>query len=97
MIIKEILKDLKNNAEKSVIAMKFHNSVVEFSYEICMNIRHIYNINQVALSGGVFQNDILLVKLHNKLKENNFEVLTHKLIPCNDSGIAIGQLSIGGR
>lgn len=93
-IIKEIFKDLKNNIDKSVIAMKFHNSVVEFSYEICKKLRDIYNINQVALSGGVFQNDILLINLYNKLKNDNFNVLTHKLIPCNDSGISIGQLII---
>lgn len=93
-IIKEILCDLKNNIDKSIIAIKFHNSVVEFSYEVCKKLRDIYNINKVALSGGVFQNNILFIKLHNKLKNDNFEVLTHKLIPCNDSGISIGQLSI---
>ena len=93
-IIKGILEDLKNNIDKSIIAMKFHNSVVEFSYEICKKLRDIYNINKVALSGGVFQNNILLIKLHNILKNDNFEVLTHKLIPCNDSGISIGQLNI---
>ena len=48
----------------------------------------------MALSGGVFQNNILFIKLHNKLQNDKFEVLTHKLIPCNDSGISIGQLSI---
>lgn len=93
-IIKGILEDLKNNMDKSIIAMKFHNSVVEFSYEICKKLRDIYKINKVALSGGVFQNNILLIKLHNKLKNDNFDILTHKLIPCNDSGISIGQLNI---
>ena len=93
-IINEILNDLKNNIEKSIIAMKFHNSVVEFSYEVCKKLREIYNINQVALSGGVFQNNILFIKLHNKLQNDKFEILTHKLIPCNDSGISIGQLII---
>ena len=93
-IIRGILEDYKNNINKFTIAMKFHNTVVEFSYEICKKLRDIYNINQVALSGGVFQNNILLIKLHNKLKNDNFQVLTHKLIPCNDSGISIGQLNI---
>lgn len=93
-IVREILEDYKNNIDNFIIAMKFHNTIVEFSYEICKKLRDIYHINQVALSGGVFQNNILLIKLHNKLKNDNFEVLTHKLIPCNDSGISIGQLNI---
>ena len=41
-----------------------------------------------------YKYNILLIKLHNKLKNDNFQVLTHKLIPCNDSGISIGQLNI---
>lgn len=94
-IIKGIIEDIKNEVDKSIISMKFHNSILEISYEICEKLRNIYKINKVVLSGGVFQNDILLTNLHNKLIDNNFEVFTHKLIPCNDSGISIGQIIIG--
>lgn len=94
-VIKEILKDLKRNISKSIIAMKFHNTVIKFSLQICKNLRSLYNINKVALSGGVFQNDIILINLYNELKDEKFEVLTHKFLPCNDSSISIGQLIIG--
>ena len=57
-------------------------------------IRKISNINVVALSGGVFQNKILLEKTVKKLEESGFNVYTNKIIPCNDSGISLGQLVI---
>ena len=93
-IIKNILDDIKNSVNKNEIAMKFHNTIVEASLEICIKLREKYKINIVALSGGVFQNEILLEKLYMKLSKNNFKVLTHKTIPTNDSGISIGQLVI---
>ncbi|MBB6622344.1 carbamoyltransferase HypF [Clostridium gasigenes] len=93
-IIKNILEDLKNQVNKGEIAIRFHNTIVEISSNICISLRDRYGINEVALSGGVFQNEILLEKLYLKLKENDFNVLTHKNIPCNDSGISVGQLVI---
>lgn len=94
-IIKEILLDIKSEKSKECIARKFHNTVIRFSKEICLLIRGEYNINKVALSGGVFQNKILLQGLMEALEHANFNVLTHKEIPCNDSGLSIGQLYIG--
>lgn len=93
-IVKSILEDLKNNKCLEFIAIKFHNTVVEFSLDLCKKIRSLYKINKVALSGGVFQNNIIFTKLHNKLEEEKFQVLTHKLLPCNDSSISVGQLII---
>ncbi|MPM58645.1 Carbamoyltransferase HypF [bioreactor metagenome] len=93
-IVKSILEDIKDNKPLDLIAIKFHNTVVEFSLDLCKKIRSLYKINKVALSGGVFQNNIIFTKLHNKLEEEKFQVLTHKLLPCNDSSISVGQLII---
>ncbi|WP_409193376.1 Kae1-like domain-containing protein [Clostridium perfringens] len=49
----------------------------------------------VALSGGVFENEIIFTRLYEKLNNNNFQVLTHKILPCNDSNLSVGQLIIG--
>lgn len=96
-IVVNILEDLKRKVNKGEIAMKFHNTIIEVSSNICIKLREIYKINKVALSGGVFQNEILLEKLYIKLSKNDFKVLTHKSIPCNDSGISIGQLVIASK
>ncbi|MGL5352206.1 MAG: Sua5/YciO/YrdC/YwlC family protein, partial [Clostridium sp.] len=93
-IIKNILEDLKSSVSRGEIAMKFHNTIVEASLDICIKLRGKYSINIVALTGGVFQNEILFEKLYSKLTKNNFNVLTHKTIPCNDSGVSVGQLII---
>lgn len=93
-IFKEILEDINNNLDKSIIAKKFHNTIINFSVEICLILREKYNINKTVLSGGVFQNEILLKGIYEKLKKYGFNVYTHKLLPCNDSGICVGQLVI---
>lgn len=93
-IIKDIIQDMESGIHKSIIAKRFHNTVVAFSLEMCKLIRNKYGINSVALSGGVFQNEILLKGLHKKLIKNGFKVYIHKDIPCNDGGISIGQLVI---
>ena len=93
-IILEILMDIRNNLCEGEIALKVHNTIIDFSYKLLIKIREDENLNIVALSGGVFQNSILLKGLYTKLKNDNFKVLTHKVIPCNDSGLSIGQLII---
>lgn len=93
-IVEEVFKDVINNINPCDIAMKFHNTIVEFSFRICLYLRKLYHINIVALSGGVFENDIIFTRLYEKLNNNNFQVLTHKIFPCNDSNLTIGQLII---
>ncbi|MDY3362162.1 MAG: carbamoyltransferase HypF, partial [Clostridium celatum] len=93
-IIKGIINDIKSNVGKEVIAIKFHNSIINCTVEMCKKIREESNINAVALSGGVFQNIILFEGIYNGLISEGFEVFTHKKIPCNDSGISFGQLMV---
>ena len=45
----------------------------------------------MALSGGVFQNSILLTGIINELEKDGFKVLTHKNVPPNDGGLSLGQ------
>lgn len=93
-IIKGLLIDLKKDLSVAVISGKFHNSVVNFSVDMCNIIRKNTGLKEVALSGGVFQNSYLLKKLSNSLRENNFIVYTHKNFPSNDGGVALGQIAI---
>jgi hydrogenase maturation protein HypF len=48
-------------------------------------------LDRVVLSGGVFQNSILLTGLTRALEERNFQVFSHQQVPTNDGGIALGQ------
>jgi hydrogenase maturation protein HypF len=48
-------------------------------------------LNRLVLSGGVFQNSLLLAGLISALEKKGFEVFSHKLVPTNDGGISLGQ------
>ena len=58
---------------------------------VCRNLRKEQGLNTAALSGGVFQNTLLLSLCCEKLRKDGFTVLTHRLVPPNDGGIALGQ------
>ena len=62
--------------------------------ELCGVIARETGLNRVVLSGGVFQNSILLTGLIQTLAEKNFQVFTHKLVPPNDGGISLGQAMV---
>lgn len=93
-IFKNILTDLSNEVEVGIISAKFHQTIVQFSNEVCLQIRNETQLNKVVLSGGSFQNKYLSSMLKKMLIQNGFEVFTHHEIPPNDAGIALGQLAI---
>jgi len=95
-MFKEIIYDLKIDENRNKIASKFHNTVADFIVLMCAKIRDLKNINQVVLSGGVFQNSFLLEQTIRKLKENMFKVSIHKIMPPNDACISLGQAMIAG-
>ncbi len=90
-LIREVVKDLKSEKPKETIAKKFHNTIVEIIINISEFSRKETGISTVALSGGVFQNTILLESAFNKLKDKGFIPLIHQLVPPNDGGISLGQ------
>lgn len=99
-VIRGVVEDLQGGVPVSVISEKFHNTVAEMIVETCLKIRSGFNdepramnhkLNDVALSGGVFQNMFLLDKSCRKLSEKGFHVHIHHRVPPNDGGISLGQ------
>ena len=89
-----IVHDLHSKTPKPEIAVRFHNTVARMITELCQIISSNTGITQVALSGGVFQNRLLLRKAVALLESDGFEVFTHRQVPCNDGGISLGQVVI---
>ncbi len=89
-----IITDLQDNASKAIIAASFHHTVARMIDETCKIISAGTGIRQVALSGGVFQNRLLLEKITALLESGGFGVFTHRQVPCNDGGISLGQVAI---
>jgi hydrogenase maturation protein HypF len=94
VLLAAIIKDLKKNVPQAVIAARFHNTVALMILATCQNISSKTGLKQVALSGGVFQNRLLLNKSIIMLESAGFEVYTHRQVPCNDGGISLGQVAI---
>ncbi|MGB7444783.1 MAG: carbamoyltransferase HypF [Coleofasciculaceae cyanobacterium] len=90
----ELLTDLKNNISKSVMATKFHKGLAKAIGAMVAHLCYQHDLNQVVLTGGVFQNCVLLEQVSSYLQCRNLVVLTHSLVPSNDGGISLGQAVI---
>jgi hydrogenase maturation protein HypF len=90
-MLQSILQDIAQKEAPSNIAARFHNTIANLSLDMALRIRQSFQINQIALSGGVWQNMILLKKTFSLLESKGFEVLIHKLTPPNDGCVALGQ------
>lgn len=93
-MVVDLCGDLRAGAETPVISARFHNTVVSFLLATAIRAREETALNTVALSGGCFANRYLTTRLTEALGAGDFEVLTHRRIPCNDGGIALGQAVI---
>jgi hydrogenase maturation protein HypF len=90
-VIRDIVADLVRRVPAPVIAAKFHNAVANLILEVARRIRAERGLRRVALSGGVFQNLLLLNRTIRLLEAADFEVFTHSRVPTNDGGISLGQ------
>ena len=93
-LLAAIQNDLHNRTPVARIAARFHNTIAQMILEMCQKISPRTGINTIALSGGVFQNRLLLRKVTQLLEDANFEVFTHRQVPCNDGGLSLGQVAI---
>jgi hydrogenase maturation protein HypF len=86
-VFEGILTDIKNHISPSIIAVKFHNTLVEIIVAVSKKIKQ----NRVVLSGGCFQNKYLTERAVKRLREEGFRPYWHQRVPPNDGGIALGQ------
>jgi len=93
-LISSVSRDVRNQAPTSIISLKFHYTMAQIIAEMCKTITEETGINEVALSGGVFQNRLLLKLAISALRKEGLSALTHHLVPCNDGGISLGQAVI---
>jgi hydrogenase maturation protein HypF len=89
-------EDLRGGVDPATIAARFHNGVAAAIVAACERIRSASGLSTVALSGGVFQNMLLLGRTVTDLEERGFRVLIHSRVPPNDGGISLGQAAVAG-
>lgn len=90
-MIRQIVSDVICTTASSDIGGRFHAAIIRGTTDVTCKLREKYNLNRVALSGGCFQNKLLLEGMINFLEKNGFDVYHHRLVPTNDGGISLGQ------
>jgi hydrogenase maturation protein HypF len=93
-LIHAVVADVKSGVPRGVIAARFHNGVAAMIRDVCVHLREESGLNEVVLSGGVFQNVALLERVLPLLRTSGFTVYTHHLVPPNDGGLSLGQAVI---
>ena len=91
------LEDLRAGVEIGRIAARFHNGVARLVGVVCGHLRDEHGLNEVVLSGGVWQNVTLIRQTMALLEQEQFTVYPHRLVPTNDGGLALGQAMIGAK
>ncbi|MFH1413448.1 MAG: hypothetical protein ABIG56_01190 [Candidatus Omnitrophota bacterium] len=93
-MFKQIVQDLLKEEPKAKIACRFHLTVASMLKQTSKILRRNTGLNKIVLSGGVFQNKLLLSLSLDLLYKEGFRVFTHKDLSCNDSCISLGQVLI---
>lgn len=96
-MVRQLLKDLQDGINVSVLSARFHNGLSAVVVDVCKILRDVVGDRPVVLSGGVFQNRYLTERTMALLRDAGFEVLVHRQVPPNDGGLALGQALIAGR
>ncbi|MDQ6988569.1 MAG: carbamoyltransferase HypF [Mariprofundaceae bacterium] len=91
---KAILDDLKAGEAKAKIAARFHQSLIQAIAKMAVSLLKEKHLDTVVLSGGVFQNKILLEGVQRQLHEAGFTVLIAQDYPLNDGGLSLGQACV---
>jgi hydrogenase maturation protein HypF len=89
-----IVEDLSAAVSPGDVASRFHHTMARMILDTCLAISTEVGLQRVALSGGCFQNRLLLTEAQELLTGAGFEVLTHRQVPCNDGGVSLGQAVI---
>ena len=94
--IREIVSDLEQNQQVSIISKKFHNTVVAAFTEAALHTVKKTGVKRAVLSGGVFNNSMILNGIYAGLEKKGIRVYTHTKVPAGDGGISLGQAVIAG-
>ena len=93
-VLKAVVADLLDGCGVEALASGFHHALATLVGDAADAARSQAGIDRVVLSGGVFQNVLLLRLAREELLRRDFRVITHRLVPPNDGGLALGQVVV---
>ena len=93
-VVNGVILDAANGLPTGTISMRFHRALAELLANAAELHRSETGCNRIALSGGCFQNELLLKLGEDQLRARGFTVLLNRQVPCNDGGISFGQAAV---
>ena len=95
-VIRGIVEDVLQGMPAFIISRRFHQTIIDLFAALCAEIAYEQKLTRVVLSGGCFQNMLLLGSLTRALQDRRLTVFAHQQVPTNDGGIALGQAVVAG-
>jgi hydrogenase maturation protein HypF len=93
-VVRAVAADVLAGEPAALIGARFHRAVVALIVDLAIGARAGGAGRTVVLSGGVFQNALLLSGARAALAADGFRVLCHRQVPPNDGGLALGQVLV---
>jgi hydrogenase maturation protein HypF len=90
-LVRTLFRERQQGRSPDVLAAMFHESMARGIANACIRLGAKLEVNRIALSGGVFQNALLLARVERLLRERDLFVYTNQQVPANDGGISLGQ------
>jgi hydrogenase maturation protein HypF len=90
-LIEAIVEAIKKGEAPATISARFHNALARGILQMALQMKERTGLSEVILSGGVFQNHLLMGTVYDLLEGEDFKVYIHHKVPPNDGGIALGQ------
>lgn len=96
-VFRSLLEDLRSGRSMGEMAGKFHTTLAAAIVETCRLLSGWSGLKRIALSGGVFQNELLTAMVVEGLDKVGLACYLHGRVPCNDGGISLGQAVVAAR
>jgi hydrogenase maturation protein HypF len=93
-LLRSAIDDRLRGEDPSAIARRFHRGLAQGICEAVLAVVRQHKLDTVVLSGGVFQNELLLQDLGSLLDDSGFQVWTNSAVPANDGGVSLGQAAL---
>jgi len=90
-LIAAIVEEIKKGTDPAIISARFHNAMARAIVGMATGMREATGVSEIVLSGGVFQNHLLMGRAVDLLEQADFKAYIHHKVPANDGGIALGQ------
>ena len=90
-LVRTLFRERQRGRAVEELAAMFHESLARGIAAVCVRLAAECGVNRIALSGGVFQNALLLSRVEHLLRERDRFVYTNQQVPANDGGISLGQ------